>query len=167
LIRAGSAHDTVSSNSIFANGGLGIELLGNANNSQTNPVLTSAATGLGNVSLGGSLKSGTNSVYRLEFFSNASCDGSGNGEGQVFLGATNLTTDANGDVPFIMILANPAGHQNFSATATDTNGNTSAFSPCVSVSGPCVLNCSTNMVVSTAPNQCGAIVNFSPSTSGN
>src|SRR5205823_9884851 len=112
-------------NSIFANGGLGIALVAAANNSQTNPVLTSAATGLGNVSLGGSLKSGTNAVYHLEFFSNASCDGSGFGEGQVFLGATNLTTDANGNVSFAVILPNPAGHANFTATATDTNGNTS------------------------------------------
>src|SRR6185369_13249203 len=101
-IQSPSARDTVSSNSIFANGALGIELFGGANNSQTNPVLTSAATGLGNVTLGGALKSGTNSVYRLEFFSNASCDGSGLGEGQIFLGATNLTTDASGNVSFVM-----------------------------------------------------------------
>jgi hypothetical protein len=134
LIKAPSARNTVSSNSIFANGGLGIELSGNANNSQTNPIITRVIHGGGNVTLDGSLKSGTSSVYRLEFFSNASCDGSGIGEGQVFLGATNLTTDASGNVSFIMILANPAGHTNFTATATDTNGNTSAFSPCISLS---------------------------------
>ena len=134
LIRASSVGDTVSSNSIFANGGLGIELTGNANNSQTNPVITRVVTDGGNVTLSGSLKSGTNSAYRLEFFSNASCDGGGSGEGQVFLGDTNLGTDASGNVSFVMTLANPAGHANFTATATDANGNTSAFSPCISLS---------------------------------
>lgn len=134
LIRGPSVRGNVSSNSIFANGGLGIELFAGGNYSQTNPIITRVIHGGGNVTLDGSLKSGTNSVYRLEFFSNASCDGSGIGEGQVFLGVTNLTTDASGNVSFIMVLANSAGHTNFTATATDTNGNTSAFSPCISLS---------------------------------
>lgn len=167
LIRSPSARDTVSSNSIFANGGLGIELSGNANNSQTNPVITSVTTGGGNVTLAGSLQSGSNAVFRLEFFSNASCDGSGFGEGQVFLGSTNVTTDASGNAGFSLTLTNPAGHANFTATATDTNGNTSAFSPCASVSGPCVITCPSNIVVFAAQNQSSAVVNFFPTTSGN
>ena len=167
LITTHSARDTVSSNSIFANGGLGIELTGDANNAQTNPIITSVTSGGGNVTLAGSLQSGSNAVFRLEFFSNASCDGSGFGEGQVFLGSTNVTTDASGSASFSLTLTNPVSHANFTATATDTNGNTSMFSPCASVSGPCVITCPSNMVVSTTANACGAVVNFFPTTSGN
>lgn len=167
-------------NSIFGNSSLGIDLGANgrtdndagdgdpgANLLQNFPDITGVALGGGNVSLSGTLNSGTNAAYRLEFFGNPSCDDSGNGEGQTFLGFTNVTTDASGNATFSVTLANPGGGAVFTATATDTNSNTSEFSACASVSGPCTIVCPANMVVSTAPNQCGAVVNFSPTTSGN
>jgi T5SS/PEP-CTERM-associated repeat protein len=167
-------------NSIFGNASLGIDLNSNgrtdndvgdgdpgANLLQNFPVISGVAIGGGNVTLSGTLNSGTNAGYRLEFFSNPSCDESGNGEGQTFLGFTNVTTDGSGNANFALTLANPSGGAVFTATATDTNGNTSEFSACASVSGPCTIVCPANIVVSTVPNQCGAVVNFSPTTSGN
>jgi T5SS/PEP-CTERM-associated repeat protein len=159
--------NAVLANSIFANGSLGIDLSSGGNFSQTNPVITGVAFGGGNVTLSGTLKSGTNASFRLEFFGNASCDGSGFGEGQTFLGFTNVTTDASGSAAFATTLANVGGQSTFTATATDTNGNTSEFSACASDSGPCSITCPANMVVSTSPNQCGAVVTFLPATTGN
>jgi T5SS/PEP-CTERM-associated repeat protein len=166
-------------NSIFGNSSLGIDLgiNGRTDNDagdidpgpnllQNFPVISGVSIGGGNVTLSGTLNSGTNAAFRLEFFSNPSCDDSGNGEGQAFLGFTNVTTDASGSANFALTLANPSGGAVFTATATDTNGNTSEFSACASVSGPCTIVCPANIVVSTAPNQCGAVVNFSATTSG-
>ena len=173
----------ITANSIFGNGsaigGLAIDLgfngvLANdpgdadsgANQFQNFPVITGVSLAGGSVTLSGALNSASNSAYRLEFFSNLSCDNGGHGEGQTFLGSTNVTTDSVGDASFLVTLAHVGGAV-FTATATDTNGNTSEFSACASVAGPCVITCPSNLVVSTAPNQCGASVTFFPSTSGN
>ena len=175
---------TILGNSIHDNAHLGITLGGcgtttpttndacgtltnAANHRQMFPVITSVAPNGGNVTLSGTLNGVSNTTYRLEFFSNPSCDPSGFGQGQVFLGFTNVTTDASCSGNFAATLVNPTGFADFTATATDTNGNTSEFSACASASGPCTIVCPTNMVVSTSPNQCGAIVFFSPTTSGN
>src|SRR5205814_2101626 len=69
--------------------------------------------------------------------SNTNCDSSGFGEGQTFIGSTNVTTDGSGlasiNITFTnMILLGQA----ITATATDPANNTSEFSPCVLVSGP-------------------------------
>src|SRR5262249_56894304 len=75
-----------------------------------------------------------NSVFRIELFSNPTCDASGNGEGQTFLGFTKVTTDDGGNASFAMSLpAVPAG-QAITATATDLATNdTSEFSACRTV----------------------------------
>jgi hypothetical protein len=159
--------NTVSSNSIFANGGLGIRLTSGANNSQASPVIVQVTQSGGNVSLAGSFSGFSNTLYRLEFFNNASCDGSGFGEGQVFLGSQYNFTDSTGHASFSTPDFTNPPYANFTATVTDDIGNSSAFSACKSVSGPCTITCPSNVVVSTAPNQCGANVTFVPTTSGN
>src|SRR5439155_8116678 len=78
---------SVLGNSIFANGGLGIDLVSGANNSQTNPVLTNVLAASNAVVIQGFLASVPNTTYRVEFFANSGCDPSGFGEGQTFLGA--------------------------------------------------------------------------------
>ena len=40
----------------------------------------------------GSLNSTTRTTFVIEFFANATCDPSGNGEGQTFLGSTQVST---------------------------------------------------------------------------
>src|SRR5262249_30280635 len=95
----------------------------------------------------GTLDSAFNSQFRVELFSNNVCDSSGFGEGEKFLGFTNVTTDANGKASFSFDVptANVVGNF-FSATATDQSGNTSEFSACASgvVSSPGTLQFSVN-----------------------
>ena len=43
------------------------------------------------------LESDPNTRYRLEFYANDTCDPSGSGEAQTYLGSTVVTTNANGD----------------------------------------------------------------------
>ena len=135
-------------NSIFSNTGLGIDLGGDgvtpndaadadtgANNLQNFPVLTSAVSG--STIIQGTLNSTASSTqFRLEFFSNTSCDPSGNGEGETFLGFTDVTTDGSGNVSFaVTFTATVSTSQFITATATDSNNNTSEFSQCISVAG--------------------------------
>lgn len=90
----------------------------------------------GNLRIGGSYDGAVFShPYRLEFFANPTCDPSGYGEGEHFLGFTDLTTDIAGraviDVVYTQTVAR-AG-QFLTATAIDGNGNTSEFSRCVEI----------------------------------
>ncbi len=77
-------------------------MTGGANNLLKNcPVLVSASTSADSTTVRGTLNSNANISYRIEFFSNSVCDGSGNGEGKTFLGSTNVTTNASGDALII------------------------------------------------------------------
>ena len=135
--------DVILGNRIFSNSGLGIDLGTNgvtpndtgdadtgANNLQNFPVLTSA-TRDASTTIGGTLNSTANTEFRIEFFSNATCDPSGHGEGEQFLGFTMATTGGTGDVSFTVTLPAtvPVG-QFITATATGPNNNTSEFSQC-------------------------------------
>jgi hypothetical protein len=140
----------ISGNSIFANGGLGIDLSGGnipdgvtpndagdsdsgPDNLQNFPVLTSGTVGSG-TTVSGTLNSTPNTTFRVEFFANDAADPSGSGEGQTFLGFTSVTTDGNGDVSFTATLPVAAGAgQVVTATATDSGDNTSEFSASVAV----------------------------------
>jgi hypothetical protein len=85
--------------------------------------------------ISGSLTSAASSTYRLEFFANTAADSSGSGQGQNFVGATNVTTNSGGSASFSVTLpANVPAAQIISATATDSAGNTSAFAHNVTVS---------------------------------
>jgi hypothetical protein len=143
-------NNAILGNSIFDNGKLGIDLTledgvspndpgdtdGGPNRLQNFPIITDVGINGGNVALSGTLNSGANATFRLEFFSNPSCGASGNGEGKNFLGSTNVITDGGGNASFALTLANPIGGAVFTATATDTNGNTSEFSACASSVSP-------------------------------
>jgi hypothetical protein len=82
------------------------------------------------VHVSGSLDSTADTAFRLEFFANAGCDPSGNGEGKIFLGAIEVTTSGNdatfGPIDFTV----PADRHVITATATDAAGNTSEFAAC-------------------------------------
>ena len=130
-------------NSIVGNGGLGIDLGGNgvtandvgdvdtgANLSQNFPVLTSVLSSGGNTLVRGSLNSAASTTYTLDFYSNATADSSGYGEGETYLGSGNVTTDASGNATINLTLTGVtlANGLAISATATDPSGNTSEFS---------------------------------------
>ncbi len=135
----------INGNSIYANGGLGISLSGGSiptpndagdadtgpNNLQNYPVISAVTISPNTtVHVSGSLNSATSTIFRLEFFANANCDDAGNGEGKIFIGFANVTTNPN-DVTFgPLTFAVPADRHVITATATDPAGNTSEFSVC-------------------------------------
>jgi hypothetical protein len=104
-----------------------------SNNLQNFPVLTTATcTGVATI-VSGSLNSIANSSYTIEFFANTSCDTSGYGEGQTFIGSTTITTNGSGNVTFYKALQPVAAGLFITATATDASNSTSEFSACIEV----------------------------------
>lgn len=134
-------------NSIHSNGTLGIDLNANGssandlldadvgpNNLQNFAVLTSALSNEEGLRLAGTLESTANTAFRIEFFSNAVGDLSTFGEGEVYLGFVDVTTDGNGNVAFnFTTSASQSIGAQISATVTDANNNTSEFSANISV----------------------------------
>jgi parallel beta-helix repeat protein len=128
----GTSGNNILTNRIFSNTGLGIDLLSGANGNQAAPVLASALTnGSSTLTVNGTLNSTASTTFRLEFFSNTSCDSSGAGEGETYLGTTNVTTNGSGSASFNTGLSGAvAWGKSITATASGTNG-TSEFSTCV------------------------------------
>ncbi len=139
--------DSILDNSIFANGGLGIDLGGDGvtandagdadsgpNDLQNFPVLTSAVTSSGTTRIQGTLESTPNTVFTVQVYQNATGDGSGIGEGQIFVTSFQVTTDDTGTAVIVADAPAPPAGTVLSATATDPNGNTSEFGPDVTVS---------------------------------
>ena len=133
--------DAILSNSIYGNSALGIDLGDDyitqnspggphfgPNDLQNYPVLTAAATFNGSTYVAGTLNSTPDATFTLQFFSNASPDPTGYGEGQTLIGTTTVSTDANGNASFSASFPGtiPTG-ESVSATATDSNGDTSEF----------------------------------------
>ena len=142
--------NAILANTIFSNVGVGIDLTPVAgvtandncdtdtgpNNLQNFPVLTSAMAGAVNTTIQGTLNSTPSTTFRIEFFANASCDNSGNGEGQTFLGFTNTTTDVSCNANFSFSVPNASVTGSIiTATATDPSNNTSEFSACRTLVG--------------------------------
>ncbi len=156
-----AADSSIRGNSIHSNGDLGIDLGpddgvtgndtddadGGANNLQNFPVVTDVSTGA-STTITGTLDTDATSAtpYEIDFFANDTCDPTGFGEGQTFIGSRTVTTDVNGDAPideefssgFPPDFTLPEGDF-ITATATDSNGNTSEFSQC-ELLGPLVVN---------------------------
>src|SRR5262249_16064986 len=139
--------DTIQSNSIFGNAGLGINF-GDAptpnhapgtpgpNNYQNYPVLSLAQNDGSTTAIQGSLSGQPNTSYVLQFFSRPQADPSGYGQGKVLIGSMSVQTDDKGTATFKTALPPSAAPGGFvSATATDPEGNTSEFSAVVAVQG--------------------------------
>ncbi|MEK6301734.1 MAG: C25 family cysteine peptidase [Acidobacteriota bacterium] len=136
--------NAIRANAIHSNGDLGIDLASagvtandtgdtdaGANNLQNFPVVNSATTNGTQVNIQGTLNSAANATFDLDFFVNSSCDGSGNGEGQTYIGSASVNTNGSGDVAFnVSFNVSVATSQVITATATDAAGNTSEFSSC-------------------------------------
>lgn len=133
----------VLSNSIFDNGGLGMDLQGGTENAagatgndpgdldsgpndlQNKPVITSAITSGGTTTVKARLNSTPTDAFFVQFFSNPS----GN-EGKKLIGSKSVSTnpDGNAILTFVPSQAVAAG-QKVTATVLDVvNGNTSEFS---------------------------------------
>jgi hypothetical protein len=127
--------NTIRGNALFANAKLGIDLGANGptpndnldadtgpNNLQNVPMLLSATPNAGAVRVAGSLHSSPNSTFRLDFYSNTPSQ-------QTWQSARDVTTDAAGNVTFTIDLVGTGGAgSTVTATATDSQGNTSEFS---------------------------------------
>jgi hypothetical protein len=137
----GGTGNRISQNSMFDNGTTGIQLGDGAanvykpngvnpgtgpNDSQNFPVIASAVESGGNTVITGTLNSAANSTYTLEFFAATALDTGGYVEGKTYLGSQSVTTDAGGNASFTFTGPADAGPL-YTATATDSNGNTSEF----------------------------------------
>ena len=134
----------ISANSIFDNGGLGIDLNDDgltpndpgdadtgANELQNYPLLSGATISFGSLQIQGTLDSKPNTTFRLEFFASWAWDPFWIPEGQVLLGYTNVATDAGGSAAVNFAALSPdwrTADYGITATATDPAGNTSEFS---------------------------------------
>jgi len=135
-------NNLISGNSIFSNGGLGIDLYPGgvtandlndgdtgSNNRQNYPVIDKVIRHAASIEIRGTLNSTADTSFVLEFFSNSSLDASGYGEGETYLGSINVTTDSSGNTPFTAIFSTVVPEDYYiTATATDPNNNTSEFS---------------------------------------
>jgi CSLREA domain-containing protein len=160
VVGASSIANTITSNSIYTNGGLGIDLNNNGvtandgpgdpdtgtgvpNEYQNFPVFIARIEGSG-VRVTGDLESGPVGVrgdYHLQFFHQTNCDGSGYGEGQTLIGTLDVQiTDPSNVVSFnYLITPVSAAEGDFiTASATYDQGagqlkDTSEFSPCATI----------------------------------
>ena len=154
IVSTSAAGNSVWENSIHSNTGLGIDLGDDGvtsndtgdvdsgpNNLQNGPTITSAATDGDEVSILGTVSGKSNTLMVLDFYSNSSCDGTNNGEGQAWEGYTVIQTDNNGGFSFrassllrtLRSAATPVGTY-MTATATaylENDRSTSEFSNCV------------------------------------
>jgi hypothetical protein len=130
--------DKILSNSIFANGGLGIDLGDDGvtandpgdsdtgpNYFQNFPVISSAKTGTSTTTINASLNTVPDATVLVQFFSNPS----GTDEGKRFIGEVQVTTDQYGDASFRYSPDSKVDvGLNITATVTGPEGNTSEFS---------------------------------------
>jgi VCBS repeat-containing protein len=152
-------------NSIFANGGLGIdnlvaagndpldadiEMSGSANPRiinilQNHPVLASAISDGASVTVSGLINTNPFAPFLIDFYAGDTPDSFGKSHGKTYLGTVTVITDNAGNATFAPTFAIPAGAGGFiTATATSTieefRGETSEFSAAVAAGGPAPAN---------------------------
>jgi CSLREA domain-containing protein len=172
LVEANASGNILFGNSIFANMGLGIDLVGGtedangvtandvpdsdtgANQLQNYPVINSIGATGSDRAVEGVLMSNPNTDYTLDFYSNSEVDASGYGEGETYLGFLDVHTNVQGQVDFSFPLSTSALGHFITATATDPAGNTSEFSMASELVPPLsrFLNISTRLKVQTGDN---------------
>ena len=148
FVLSGTGH-SIQNNSMFSNSALGIDLGpagvtandnqdgdSGANGLQNFPVLTSASTSGGGSNVQGTLNSTPSSSFTLHFYSSATADPSGFGEGQTLLDTAVVNTDGAGNASFNLNFAASVtpGHV-VTATATNGQGSTSEFSQARAITG--------------------------------
>ena len=144
----------IAGNSIHDNGVLGIDLVAadfqygvtlndnldtdsGGNGLQNFPVLSLAESSGSSTHVVGTLDSSPNGTFTVEFFGSSACDGSGYGEGSVFVGTTTVSTNGAGHGSFDVSLPGsvPEGWYATSTATLEPIGNTSEFSACLAIVG--------------------------------
>ncbi len=129
VLVASGIRNGVLENSIYGNASAGIDLQSGANRNQAPPVLTFVRRLPMSLRVSGALMSRPNTTFTIEFFAN---DVSGP-SGRLFLGALKVRTNGSGVVGFTFDGPLPPATAGFiTATATDSENNTSQFSAAVS-----------------------------------
>ncbi len=133
-------------NSIFANGKLGIDLgddgvtTNSPGGNENFPTLTTASTSAAGVTTISGFLTAAPGTYRVEFFASPTADGTGHGQGKIYLGAATVTVTNSGTQNFTDNTPTAASGGLFlSATATsttDATANTSEFADDLKVTGP-------------------------------
>jgi CSLREA domain-containing protein len=131
----GGAGNQISDNSIFSNGGLGIDLEGGtetngvtqndpkdrdlgANKLQNYPTLLTATTDGTNTTITSRLKSIPEKHFTIQFFSNTEADPSGFGEGEEFQGWKTVKTNRRGSASFTFTVNQDLKGEFVTATAS-------------------------------------------------
>jgi hypothetical protein len=117
--------DLISSNGVGEFGPFGVDPQdptqpdAGADNLQNSPVLTSATTSGGQLTITGTLHGVASTNYLIEVFVDENQNPFGAGEGQTLLERINLTTEPSGNIGFTSTVAAPAaGYRFVSSTAT-------------------------------------------------
>lgn len=121
-------NNKISGNLMFSNSKGGISLAAGANGDADAPVLTGSV----GATVSGTLSTAADKTYRIEVFSSPGKDPAGQYEGKDLIGVGDVTT-VNGVATFTIDLARQGDF--ITATATDPDGNTSAFSNAVKGGG--------------------------------
>ncbi|MEL7060072.1 MAG: SdrD B-like domain-containing protein [Acidobacteriota bacterium] len=145
--------NTLSRNTLFGNGGLGIDLtLGGPiadgptandpgdgdfgpNRLQNFPLLETPTRAGGVTTIDGTVSTAPAIDVRIEVFDSPACDPSGFGEASSFLGDLVVTTDGAGDASFSFQTSSLVVFPTATATRLDT-GDTSELSPCPAAAPP-------------------------------
>lgn len=136
---------SIAGNSIHSNGEYEIDLNndfrtpndaldadGGPNYLQNFPVLNSAISANGELTIRGTLSSSPNTVFALCFFASETNDENGFSQGELYIGRTEITSDQTGVAEFSVIL--PVGVQiGYVISATATSQGTSEFSDSIAV----------------------------------
>jgi len=104
-----------------------------ANTLQNFPEITAAAGNGITALVGYSLNSEASKTFTLQFFHTSTCDVSGYGGAESYLGEIDAVTNGSGDVSGQLLLPLAAKTGFVTATATNQNNGTSEFSACFAV----------------------------------
>jgi hypothetical protein len=122
--------NTTRGNAIWDNGGLGIDRGNDGPSTNDIPSLADVQLEGGSTEIAGGLSSTASTTFDLDFYASSTCDPSGYGEGQSYLGSAQISTDGNGDASFAVTLSDASSYDYVTVTATDPSGSTSEFSAC-------------------------------------
>lgn len=128
---------SIRQDSFFGNEGLGISIL--SDEKLPAPTITTARSlGVGRLEVAGTVNGEEDEEVEMDFYASPSCDPSGAGEGQTFLGSERFPVEA-GSNPYAMTLfvGVPGDDTAITATATRTPaGATTEFSQCAPYQPP-------------------------------
>jgi titin len=128
LYDASTKNNSIRGNSIFSNGGKGIDLTGVGNDLQSSPVITNAFGTGTNTVVQGKLSSTANTGFFIDVYRNIVAGG----QGQFYLGTVGVNTDGSGNASFAYTnTSDNYSGQAITATATAANGDSSEFSAAV------------------------------------